>query len=226
MLNKIKIYCLIIILLIILTNTSKSQIFKAELISGLNITQVEGDEVYGFKKWGSNVGLGVIIPFSKNKKWQLSTEILYVQKGAQERKSYTDTFPEAWKYRLFIDYLEVPLIIHLEDRETWTFGLGASWSRMVNVKEYINGKRIEETNLVSNPFKKDDFNAIFDLRFRIWKRLNFNFRYAYSITPIRKVYYPKIDTTRKMYNNILTFRLIYLINEKKDYRKSKKNIDV
>jgi len=35
-------------------------------------------------------------------------------------------------------------------------------------------------------FNRDDFSLIFDIRFRIWERIKFNFRYQYSIVPIRK----------------------------------------
>ncbi len=56
-----------------------------------------------------------------------------------------------------------------------------------------------------------------DLQIRIWQRLKFNFRYEYSMVPIRKrTFYNRYDTEtfdRKQYNNVLTFRLVYVINE-------------
>jgi len=73
-------------------------------------------------------------------------------------------------------------------------------------------------------FNRDDFSLIFDIRFRIWERLKFNFRYQYSIVPIRKdvTYYngflegsPDYKSwQRDFYHNALTFRLIYVINER------------
>ncbi len=200
-----------------------AQVFKAQIIAGTNISQVDGDEVYGYKRWGGNAGLGVIFPISKNKKWMISTELLYSQKGSQQSKTAVDTFETGWKYRLFLDYLEVPVMIHLEDKETWTFGLGLSWARMINVKEYMNGDRVQSTTITNNPYKRDDFNILVDVRFRIWQQLKFNFRYAYSLVPIREnVVYQKVDKIRNQYNNLLTFRLIYIINEKKEARKIKK----
>ncbi len=43
-----------------------AQIIKGEAILGTNLTQVDGDEAYGFHKFGANVGAGVMIPFGKN----------------------------------------------------------------------------------------------------------------------------------------------------------------
>ena len=43
----------------------KAQVIKGALIAGFNMTQVDGDEVYGFKKIGFNVGAAAIIPVKK-----------------------------------------------------------------------------------------------------------------------------------------------------------------
>ena len=205
-------------------NTVNGQIFKAQFIAGVNATQVDGDEVYGYKKWGANLGLGVIFPISKNKKWMISLETLYNQKGSFQRKTLTDTFPQPWKYRLFLDYLDVPVMIHVEGKDTWTLGLGFSWGRLVGVKEYENGLRVDSTNLLSNVYNRSDWNFLADVRFRIWRQLKFNFRYAYSFVPIRNRYFAKTDHSRNQYNSMLTLRLIYVINEKKETRKSKPKV--
>jgi len=67
-------------------------------------------------------------------------------------------------------------------------------------------------------FKKNDYSVLIDLQVRIWKSLKFNFRYEYSMVPIRERVYIdpygiKDPNTRKQYNNMLTFRMVYVINE-------------
>lgn len=208
-----------------------AQIFKAEIISGINFSQVDGDEVYGYKKMGANLGLGVIFPISKNKKWLVSLETIYNQKGATARKTAVDTFPQPWKYRLFLDYVEAPIMIHLEDKESWTIGLGFSWGRLVGAKEYENGVRVDSTTPQSSVYAHNDWNILADIRFRIYRGLKFNFRYAYSLIPIRERFFTKTTIVegphwRNQYNNMLTFRLIYVINEKKvAKRKTKETIE-
>ena len=65
----------------ILFSKLSAQIIKGEVISGVNLSQVDGDMFYGFKKFGLNVGVGAMIPFGKN--WDVSFEILYNQKGKE-----------------------------------------------------------------------------------------------------------------------------------------------
>lgn len=213
-------YILILSILIgFLLNNVHGQIFKAQIIGGINATQVDGDEVYGFHKAGGNLGLGVMFPIVKNKRLLVSLETIYNQKGASEKKSVIDTFSGNYKYRLFLDYVEAPVMIHYEDKGGWTFGLGFSWGRLVGLKEYENGVRVDSATTTSTVYAHSDWNFLADLRFRIYKQLKFNFRYAYSIVPIRERYYSKSSAFvtphwRSQYNSMLTFRLIYVINER------------
>ncbi|MEI6348036.1 MAG: outer membrane beta-barrel protein [Bacteroidota bacterium] len=202
----------------------QGQIFKAQLIAGANVTQVDGDEVYGFKKWGGNFGLGVIFPVSKNKKWMVSLETIYNQKGAIQRRTSVDTFPEPWKYRLFLDYVETPVMLHIEDKDSWTLGLGFSWGRLIGIKEYENGKIVDSTTTTSGVYARSDWNFLADVRFRIWRQLKFNFRWAYSLVPIRDRYFIKTDHSRNQYNSMMTIRLIYVINEKKEIKRKKDKV--
>lgn len=59
---------------------SYSQKIKGALIFGTNICQVDGDEVYGFHKFGFNTGVSAIIPFGNNNQWDITLETLYNQK--------------------------------------------------------------------------------------------------------------------------------------------------
>ena len=46
----------------VLANNAKAQIFLGEAFVGLNICQVDGDQIMGYFKPGINVGVGVIAP--------------------------------------------------------------------------------------------------------------------------------------------------------------------
>lgn len=191
---------------------------KGVVIGGFNLSQVDGDEVYGFKKFGACVGVGGILPLPK--RFSLSLEILYDEKGAYQKLPPSPPGNNQLPYySLKWNYLTAPIMVHYEDRNTWTIGLGISWGRMVSFKE-------KEWNIPKNwdrpdtiTYKtKNDFAVIADLRFRIWKHLKFNIRYSYSIVPDRKRNYVNPTTfetwTRKQYNNVITVRLLYYFNEK------------
>lgn len=224
-------YCkaIIVISLIICGIQFKSvgQIIKGEAILGLNMTQVEGDEVHGFKKPGLQIGVGALIPF-KNK-WDISMEVLYNQKGATQRAQYqNDTLSsgeiENGQYKIRLNYVEVPILVHFTDKGFLTFGAGFSWARLVGIQEWEHGNRVETTTLTSDTYNKNDFSYIIDVRIKILGPLKFGIRYQNSMVKIRtRDYVNKIGDTwsRDQYNKVLTFKLVYIFNEEQS--KSNKN---
>ncbi len=215
-------YVIIISLLIIsgVPSPLAGQIIKGEAILGLNFTQVEGDEVHGFKKLGLNIGAGVLIPFKKN--WDVSMEVTFNQKGATQRDQYNETDSlgnvTTGAYKLRLNYVEVPVLIHYTDKEFISIGAGFSWGRLVGVQEWEHGKRVESTTLASSVYNKNDFCYIIDARIRIKGPLKFGVRYQNSMVKIRTREFENSigDTwTRDQFNKVLTLRLIYIFNEER-----------
>ncbi len=211
-----------VILLSLSFSTLYGQKIKGALALGINLTQVDGDEVYGFRKYGINVGPSAIMSF--NKHWSISIETLFNQKGSYQKPRSTDS--ASGEYRLQLDYVEVPFLLHFEDRDTWTFGLGLSWGRLINVKEYQHGVIIPTTT-IDGPYKSSDWDIIADLQFRIWKGFKFDARYAYSLVPIRTREFDNTQHTwsRKQYNSVISFRVIYVLNDDSPPRIKKKKKD-
>jgi hypothetical protein len=133
--------------------TASSQRFIGGIAAGMNITQVDGDEVFGYNKVGFNGGPYVKLMLDKKQRFSLTMELLYTQKGAQKKYpapegimvAFEDTalidfryIEENMKYfyNLQTDYLEIPLLVHFEDPHSkFSIGLGLSWARLVYVKE-------------------------------------------------------------------------------------------
>ncbi|MBG0780646.1 MAG: PorT family protein [Bacteroidales bacterium] len=202
------------IFILLFSTKGHSQIIKGQLIAGLNLTQVDGDEVYGFKKPGLQLGLGAMIPFGD--KWDLSIETLYNEKGAKQKAQYpiqADSTTGA--YELFLNYLEVPVLVHFTDKDFITIGAGFSWGRLITAREYEHGRQTN-TDAQNGVYNPNDFNVLVDLRMRLYKQVKINFRYAYSMAKIRTRQYSNVTGStweRKQYNNLLSFRLVYMINE-------------
>jgi len=113
----------------------------------------------------------------------------------------------------------VPVLVHYTDKNIFTVGAGLSWGRLVKVDEWEHGNKTN-TSLSSGTYSQNDINILADLRFRIWKKLKFNIRYAYSIPKIRTREHSDLsgDTwIRKQYNNLVSFRLIYVFNERQSF---------
>lgn len=214
--NELK-YLLIVSLLLALSSPLSAQRFKGAVMAGMNISQVDGDEVYGYNRVGGHFGLAAILPI---KKWDITLETIFNQKGAYEGMQYQDSAVGTvinGKYDLRLNYVEIPVLAHYTDRDLFTFGVGFSYGRLVSFKE------IEHDGVIppysdTVEFRKNDYNVLVDLQVRVWKQLKFNARFGYSMFPIRErtfynLYSIKPPYERKQYNHLLTFRLVYVFNE-------------
>lgn len=215
--KRISRYLFLIILLFVLSPSIHAQRFKGAVMGGMNISQVDGDEVVGYKRIGGHFGVAAILPIKKN--WDLTLETVFNQKGAYQKPQYQDSaFGTAvnGQYDLRLTYVEVPFLAHYTDRGLFTVGAGFSYGRLVSSEEIEHGGAIPPySDTVA--LKKNDYSVLLDLQVRVWQRLKFNIRYEYSMAPIRERtyinYYTDEIHTRKQYNNMLTFRLVYVINE-------------
>jgi hypothetical protein len=201
-----------------LAMSAEAQFIRGALIAGGNATQVDGDEAFGYHKYGWNVGASAIVPLTK-KKWFISLETIYNQKGAYQAPLYSDSSKNG-SYKLNLNYVEVPVMVLFEDKGGLTFGAGASWGRLIKVDEWENNKKTATT--LDGPYSRNDYQVLLETRFKLYKRLKMNFRYAYSMVKIRHRTYDNGVSTweRDQYNNVLSLRLVYIFNEKvKAYEK-------
>jgi len=235
------------LLCVFVTQNIDAQRFIGSAIAGANFAQIEGDDVHGFYKIGFNGGLGLTLPVNPKQTWQVSIELLYSQKGSRKKCSpgyfnldnydsvmFTDVdwsvpFDSTWKCKIALDYVQIPVMVRYEDRYSGcSFGLGFAWSRLVRAKETYNGYA-RTTNVRSGTYKTSDWSVIADVNIRLYKNLNFNIRYEYSLVPIRNAQFvyrrndgSTLSEVHKYHNNMLSARLIYYFNEK-FYRNTRVN---
>jgi hypothetical protein len=196
-----------------------AQSIRGGLITGFNMTQVDGDEVYGYHKYGLNAGALAIMPVNKN--FSFSIEILYNQKGSYQKPWLLDSVING-AYKLILNYVDVPFLFQYEDKGVIKFGTGFSWGRLVEFKEWEHEKRIN-WDTPYGPYKKSDVDFLFDVQLRLIQGLSFDMRYAYSVGKIRTRTF-LTGQTRKQFNNMITLRLVYVFKDK-PIPKSKKNKD-
>jgi len=209
--------------LVIGTETLFSQRILGALSAGINLTQVDGDEVYGYNKVGFNGGPSIIIPFGNQGKWSVTMELLFSQSGSYRKtpSGFVDTIPDTlpgayyYGYKLNLNYVQVPILVHFTDKKIIAGGVGLAYGQLVGVKEWENSIRTP-TNL-QGPYAMADLQALADIRLRIWNRLWANVRYSYSVFPIRTReftnIYGKETWNRKQYNNVITLRFTWIFND-------------
>ena len=136
--RRFRIITLFLACLIAAPSLLHAQIIKGELFFGGNGCQVDGDECYGYKKFGVHAGAGALVPLTN---WMdIGLEVLFNQKGAYKRDSitYNSSYPHA--YNLKINYVEVPLMLYITDKDAVSVGLGVSYGRLVGLKELDDGQ--------------------------------------------------------------------------------------
>ena len=194
------------------------------LIGGFNATNVQGDDVFGFRKFGLHAGAAAIVPF--NDMWSFTLETIYSEKGSFHKEGgrgmdyrYRHDYNH---YKLVLNYLEVPLLVHYNDRNRLKAGAGVSYGRLIEVKEWEDHVRIATTTLNDGPYELDDWSALVDVQIPIYQQLKLNARYSFSLFKIREREYvnvePDEEKIRKQYNQVLSFRLIWVFNEQASRR--------
>ncbi len=208
-------------MILVSSSAAKAQRILGAVSVGVNCTQVDGDEFFGYHKFGLNVGPMVAVPFGKNKKWSVSMELLYSQKGSYHRGSTDST-----TFRLVQDYAEIPILVHFTDKKLISGGVGFSYGRLINYKETKNSF-YDSIFHYQTPLSNNDISVIADLQVRIWSKLWVNLRYQYSVKSNRTVLvtdpstYPRTSYTRKQYNNVITLRLTWVFNQEKINKRAK-----
>jgi hypothetical protein len=238
--NKYSFLIVLLLLFVLIARNGYSQRILGAVSAGMNLSQVDGDEKYGFKKAGLNIGPSVIIPFGKDKKWSVTMELLFSQLGSRQKEQYVNdsiadtTTSEYYDgYKLKLTYVQIPVMVHFKDKNIIAGGVGLLYGQLIDAQEWedyndLRGFFKTETNLRS-PYTLSDLQAIVDIRLRLYQRLWFNFRYSYSILNLRTrdfvnpIY--KTVETRKQYNNVITLRLTYIFNEVINKRKGKKTTE-
>lgn len=210
-------FYIFLLLFFLLFYHAGAQVFKGFVNAGLNMAQVDGDEVYGYKMPGLHFGPGVMLDLGRN--FDISLEAAYTQRGANEKDQYftirgNDTLTGA--YRLRLDYFQIPLMLHYTDKDLFTAGLGFSYARLVRAEEFEHGRQTS-TNAGNAVYSPHDFNVLLDLKYRMRGSLRLSFRYEYSMARIRTREFTSLGGsstwTRHQYNNLISLRLLYIFNE-------------
>lgn len=179
---------------------------RAAIIGGMNVSQVDGDGIAGFRKFGANGGGAAYVDLTKG--FSASFEILYSMRGAKRGPNQ-----DALLENLTLDYIEVPFMVNYNDRDKAIFGLGVSWNTLV--RQSVNPTILaDDVN-----FKRASLDFVGGVTFLIKKRYGINFRYSYSITPMGTAVAATPGTggiratlDGKLRNNVVGLRFMYFLN--------------
>ena len=195
----------IVILFVFVLCISKSyaQNFNSGMKLGTNFTQVDGDNLGGYKKIGFTGGLFVNYNFDDRNAVQF--EILYSTKGSRsslniKSESYTD-------YQIRLNYIDLPVLYSLEVMDKLRLETGLMPSVLIKGDELINGGSEQAVE-----FKRLDLGYLIGATFLFSESFSITGRFSYSLLNIRKT---DINDTmhsllgRGQFNNVISLTLNY-----------------
>ena len=170
--------------LFILSNPVFGQRFGAKAVIGWNMSQVTGDQMAGFDKFGFMGGLqgtAEIIP-----KLDLNVEFLYSVRGSRPGIFNSTVDPDI---NLTLRYLELPVYISYNDwydeendfYKAYAFA-GFSYGRLISSSVYDNFNDGEgDLETLEQYFNVNDFSLVLGFGFRLSRRIGIQFRFTRSM---------------------------------------------
>ena len=206
---------IILVVMAIMALNAQGQRIHAFVSSGATLSQIEGDELKGFRLLGYTGGVGAIASLDQKERWGLSVEVLFSRRG-----SYNASI-DPYRLSLPLNYVDIPLMAHFKDPiGGMQIGLGLNYGRLLQqptgIIQYNPRYFVPDTSDMS--ILPNDLAMVADIRFPVWRKLMLNIRWQYSIIPIKRDWqfteYPKNEVrvnhiVNNCYNNSLSFRLIW-----------------
>lgn len=206
-----------VVLLCWVSLASEAQNLKACLNLGFTASQIEGDELKGFHKYGVSTGVGILAPISRNRHWQVGVETNITQRGAFNASS------DPYNIRLTLNYVDIPLTIYYHDpKGGMYFGTGLAYGRLVQqphgFMQYKDDYFVPDTSDML--FLKNDITWVAEARFAVWRGLQFSLRYQSSIVAIKKdwrfieyIHNQPETWYNNLYNRSVTLRLLWVLGD-------------
>lgn len=185
---------------------SAQRAFRANLIAGAVTSQISGDGLGGWDKFGLMGGGEVAVPLSE--KWSFSGGIRYTQKGSRTKRDTINFNTFAYK----LDYIDLPvklLYSHRRNGEEFiTAGAGISAGYLVRQRQMNNGEYYD----INPPFSDFDFAAGFDATLWFTSKVGLCAGFWTSFIPTR----PNPSVTNQFsyyergnYNQLLTLAILF-----------------
>ncbi len=152
---------------------ANAQEFEGFLKGGVTISQIDGDNLSGFSKFGVYLGPGVTYPLTE--KSNLGIELLYTQKGSSKDSEEIITDPNQWRRARF-DYIDVPLFWQLAVDEDVLLHFGLNGSVLINVTS-------PSFDLSATDYNRLNLGGIIGGSYQLDKNWQLSARFHYSLFP-------------------------------------------
>ncbi|MCQ2273700.1 MAG: porin family protein [Bacteroidales bacterium] len=220
-------HILLLALAMICASNATAQRIHGYVNAGMAGAEIEGDELKGMKHWGFTGGVGAIAQITDNGMFSLAIEADYSCRGVTNRQTVKENY-----YNILMDlhYVDIPLTFFYHDPYGGlNIGLGFVYGRLVSqpsgqIRYNPNFFVPDTTNMM---FLKNDFSPAIEIRFDVWRGLQFSARYQYSLLKVKENWMFHDVANNKTwyndcYNSSLLLRLIWQFGDDDTYTGHKK----
>jgi hypothetical protein len=127
--------------------------FEAGVVAGLNLSQVDGDKLLGFYKYGFQGGIKADAVLSE--RWKVGIELLFSQQGARQSR-FDNPSSELDVENIQFNMVEAPVLVHFRDWKL-QFTAGGSYGNIIN---YTVTEVTGEDGTERHPISQDVFSVI------------------------------------------------------------------
>ena len=163
--------------LLLLGATLPAQTFQASLLAGINLAQVEGDDLLGFHQPGLNAGARVVAVLGEH--WRVGPELLFNQQGARRTRNTTTN---SSLDRIRLTTVALPLMAYYR-QHSLEAGAGLSYQRLIDYRlTDRRGNDVTDTETL----RSDGLALHLDASLYFSERLGFNFRWSRYLTDLQE----------------------------------------
>lgn len=152
--------------------------FRGSAIVGLNLAQLDGDNIIGYNKAGITTGLKV--SFNLNDKLDGNVELLYSQRGSSLKLFKTDT-------AVVLSYIELPFYISYKD---WYVEEGKYYRMLGHLGLSVGGLASKSvrgfSRFTDEDFSDRDLSFLVGATYYFTEHVGFTARYTRSLNKLLK----------------------------------------
>lgn len=169
------------LLLVLFTyGSADAQRFQGSAVGGLTMSQIDGDDLYGYNKLGITVGGK--LRYNVGPKLDASLEMLYSERGSTSSFG----FSKSGAFYATLRYLEVPMMVmlkdwHIEDGDYHKVSAhaGLSLGYLFDITSSDSGPTYDISN-----YNAIDASYILGVNYNFTKRLGLTLRYTRAMTDL------------------------------------------
>ena len=190
------------LLMICFCISSPAQYFKGGIMAGITGSQMDGDNLDGFNKFGFSGG--VFGSRSFNDLWGMQVELKFIMKGAA--KPVTNSDPTI--YKMALNYYELPILVTLNSAKKIKLESGFAIGYISKASFTDN----DGTRIITSQFNKTEISWIAGVYYILNEKFSANLKFSYSIKRVSYfVWNMTVWGTYGQYNNVLNFSIYYTI---------------